>query len=477
MVATTAQGNLACARPLFASGFSVLAVPARPPGVRGLDSGSRARWHAPRRHVWRGEACGRVALETGVLARLDLATNNGARHQQSSRDPLSCPHHRHRATSSTDLVFAATIQRLGGAPRATRCISFREVNHGMIEPGAPALSLRIHFIRAVLEPIATARSTHLDTSDILMMQGAAESHVVHGPPLTANHFRRSTRQRCRCCPTTFASFLCMPLPWDLSEQPLLMLRPCVCHGHISDITRIEWQHFCDCCTKHRCRLGLRTCVCSSTKACGAEAWSSWQTHGCSSNPCGHRRSLRTSYNSTAAVVIAAVVFGPRRNVYESARGSCMDLLLTPCSCAARTPGWCHVRQPPTSMHSPCLEVWYLLHGFCQYAPSLVRRACSLLPSMWAGGAGMERLLCILTQQHHVDIVAFQEHWLLRAHCRVQCARKACDWNECLAPASIVVGALRVARASARSERELSCRQSTAPLTLAFGPRLHRVGCF
>ena len=318
MVATTAQGNLACARPLFASGFSVLAVPARPPGVRGLDSGSRARWHAPRRHVWRGEACGRVALETGVLARLDLATNNGARHQHSSRGPLSCPHHRHRATSSTDLVFAATIQRLGGAPRATRCISFGEVNRGKIEPGAPALSLRIHFIRAVLEPIATARSTHLDTSDILMMQGAAESHVVHGPPLTANHFRRSTRQRCRCCPTTFASFLCMPLPWDLSEQPLLMLRPCVCHGHISDITRIEWQHFCDCCTKHRCRLGLRTCVCSSTAACGAEAWSSCQTHGCSSSPCGHRRSRRTSYSSTAALVIVAVVFGPRRNVYESA---------------------------------------------------------------------------------------------------------------------------------------------------------------
>ena len=90
---------------------------------------------------------------------------------------------------------------------------------------------------------------------------------------------------------------------------------------------------------------------------------------------------------------------------------------------------------------------------------------------------MERLLCILTQQHHVDIVALQEHWLLRAHCRVQCARKACDWNACLAPASIVLGALRVARASARSGRELSCRQSTAPLTLAFGPRLHRVGLF
>ena len=165
----------------------------------------------------------------------------------------------------------------------------------------------------------------------------------------------------------------------------------------------------------------------------------------------------------------------RVETYTSRQGSCRDLLLTPCSCAAWTPGWCHVRQPPTSLQSPCLEVWYLLHGFCQYAPSLVRRACSLLPSMWAGGAGMERLLCILTQQHHVDIVAFQEHWLLRAHCRVQCARKACDWNECLAPASIVVGALRVARSSARSERELSCRQSTAPLTLAFGPRLHRVG--
>ena len=39
----------------------------------------------------------------------------------------------------------------------------------------------------------------------------------------------------------------------------------------------------------------------------------------------------------------------------------------------------------------------------------------------------------------------------------------------------MLGALRVARASARSVRVLSFRQNTSALTLAFGPRLCRVG--
>ena len=45
-------------------------------------------------------------------------------------------------------------------------------------------------------------------------------------------------------------------------------------------------------------------------------------------------------------------------------------------------------------HAPCLEDWYLWHGFCQSALSLARRACSQLPSMWVGVAGVERLLCL-----------------------------------------------------------------------------------